>query len=154
MSAPKKAINSNSNSNEQNQFDWVKDSAGNQMRLSLMSFLAENPLVGIYSKPAKDDAPARAYLSVKRTDPKTGEEKQTDVWASREASSQIAKHLDAKTGKYTKGTLSGLMVGEYYVQDADTKERITDEDGDAVTAFRIVKPEGNFVEGINASDLF
>lgn len=113
-----------------------------------MSFLAQYPLVGIYSKPAKDDAPARAYLSVR------DEDEQFDVWASREASAQIAKHLDAKTGKYTKGTLTGLMVGEYYVQDADTKERIPGENGEDITAFRIVKPEGNFVEGINASDLF
>lgn len=154
MSAPKKANTvASNNTNDAQNFDWVKDQRGQQKRIGMSAFLADRTLVGIYSKPAKGDAPARAYLSVKETDAQTGEEVINEIWASREASAQIAKHFDPKTGKYTKGTLSNLLIGEYYVQDQETKERILDEDGMEVTNFRIVKPEGNFTEGVNVSDL-
>lgn len=152
MATPKKPNStSNSVSSEVRNLDWVKDSAGNQKQVSLLAFMSKNErriesLTAIPAKPAEGDkkaSPARARFSYVEVNPQTGEEESHIMWASQEASEQINKHWNAQTKKFTKGALANLYVGEYYVTDMDTNERITDEEGNEVTSYRLIKGSGN-----------
>ena len=135
-----KTANNNSNANAINNVDWVKDSAGRQTpRKAIALFVASHQgcsSIDLY--PAKGDTRTRAKFVMNDG---------TQVWCSEESAKQIADNYDPAKKAFKKGAIAGLEVGEYYVTDQTTGERIHpvdpetgEEDTDKfVTDFMVLK---------------
>lgn len=130
MAAPQKAkaktMNASKPANNDNNVEWVND-----VRISLLAFKEEHGHQGFRVSDNK----------VRQID---GEGHSN--WFSTAASEEFKKAIKANGGKVNRKMQEDLVVGEFYRQDAETGEYITDELGQKTTAFMITKAGGTLVE--------
>lgn len=117
------AVKPNTNDNT---VEWVND-----VRISLLAFKEEHGHQGFRVSDNK----------VRQID---GEGRSN--WFSTAASEEFKKAIKANGGKVNTAMQKDLVVGEFYKQDPDTGEYITDELGQKTTAFMITKAGGVLVE--------